>query len=41
MVLRYWNDQVFNELEAVLEDVWRALGWGLGGDNPSPPKPSP
>jgi very-short-patch-repair endonuclease len=38
-VLRYWNDQIFKDLQAVLEDVWRELG--LEGENPSPPKPSP
>jgi very-short-patch-repair endonuclease len=39
MVLRYWNDQVFNDMTAVLEDIWRGLG--LGSENPSPPQPSP
>lgn len=36
-VKRYWNNQVLNELDAVLEDIARALE---GIDPHSPPHPS-
>ena len=36
-VLRFWNNEVFGELDGVLEVIRRAL---VGGDeNPSPPNP--
>jgi very-short-patch-repair endonuclease len=34
-VLRFWNNQVLQELEVVKEVIWTAL------QNPSPPRPSP
>jgi very-short-patch-repair endonuclease len=33
-VLRFWNNQVLNETDAVVKAIWDAL-------NPSPPQPSP
>ena len=33
-VLRFWNNEVLNETDAVVQAVWSAL-------NPSPPQPSP
>jgi very-short-patch-repair endonuclease len=33
-VLRFWNNQVLNETEAVVQSIWDVL-------NPSPPQPSP
>ena len=33
-VLRYWNNEVLNETDAVVQAIWGAL-------NPSPPQPSP
>jgi len=33
-VLRFWNNEVLNETDAVLQKIWDAL-------NPSPPQPSP
>ncbi len=35
-ILRFWNDQVLRETEAVLEAIWNALG-----DTPSPQPASP
>ncbi|MBP0598574.1 endonuclease domain-containing protein [Herbaspirillum sp. LeCh32-8] len=34
MVLRFWNNEVLNETDAVVQAIWNAL-------NPSPPQPSP
>jgi very-short-patch-repair endonuclease len=36
-VLRFWNNEVLNETEAVKEAIWRALK----AQNPSPSRPSP
>ena len=36
-VLRFWNNEVLNETEAVKETIWRALR----ARNPSPSRPSP
>ena len=33
-VLRFWNNEVLNETDAVIQVIWDAL-------NPSPPQPSP
>lgn len=33
-VLRFWNNEVLNETDAVVQVIWDAL-------NPSPPQPSP
>ncbi|HWW99877.1 endonuclease domain-containing protein [Collimonas sp.] len=33
-VLRFWNNEVLNETEMVVQAIWHAL-------NPSPPQPSP
>ena len=33
-VLRFWNNEVLNETDAVVQSIWNAL-------NPSPPRPSP
>ena len=38
-VLRFWNNQVFEEMEGVLEVIWQALR--VRGGTPSPPQPSP
>jgi very-short-patch-repair endonuclease len=38
LVLRFWNNQVFEEMDGVLETTWRAL---KSRTNPSPPQPSP
>lgn len=32
--LRFWNNEVLNETEAVVQTIWNVL-------NPSPPQPSP
>jgi very-short-patch-repair endonuclease len=37
MVLRFWNNHVFSEMDSVLECIWSALA----RDTPSPPQPSP
>ena len=37
-VLRFWNHQVFDEMDGVLEVIWQAL---KARANPSPPLPSP
>ncbi len=34
-VLRFWNNEVLHEIEAVKESIWRAL------QTPSPSQPSP
>lgn len=39
-VKRYWNNQVLNELDAVLEDIARALE-GIAPHSPPPSQPSP
>jgi very-short-patch-repair endonuclease len=33
-VLRFWNNEILNEMDAVVQAIWNAL-------NPSPPRPSP
>ncbi|MBB5392742.1 MULTISPECIES: endonuclease domain-containing protein [unclassified Herbaspirillum] len=33
-VLRFWNNEVLNETDVVVQEIWNAL-------NPSPPQPSP
>ncbi len=35
-VLRFWNNEILSEIEAVKEIIWRALK-----DHPSPPRSSP
>jgi very-short-patch-repair endonuclease len=35
-VLRFWNNEILWEIEAVRESIWKALK-----DNPSPPQSSP
>ena len=42
-VLRFWNNQVLQETEAVVELIWAALKDGTEGQelDPSPPQPSP
>ena len=37
-VLRFWNNEVLQEMEAVKEQIWRAV---QEKNNPSPPRPSP
>ncbi len=34
IVIRFWNNEVLNETDAVVQIIWDAL-------NPSPPRPSP
>ena len=36
-VMRFWNNQVLNELESVVESIWLELE----RRNPSPPQPAP
>ena len=36
-VLRFWNNEVLQEIEAVKERIWRAVE----EETPSPPQPSP
>ena len=36
-VMRFWNNQVLNEIESVVESIWLELE----RLNPSPPQPSP
>jgi very-short-patch-repair endonuclease len=33
-VLRYWNNEVLNQTDEVVQSIWNVL-------NPSPPQPSP
>jgi very-short-patch-repair endonuclease len=33
-VLRFWNNEILNETDAVVQTIWNVL-------NPSPPRPSP
>jgi very-short-patch-repair endonuclease len=33
-VLRFWNNDVLNQTDAVVQNIWNVL-------NPSPPQPSP
>ncbi len=44
-VLRFWNNQVLQEIDAVVEAIWTALLEESGCDGshspPSPPRPSP
>ena len=35
-IMRFWNNQVLNEIEPVVEAIWLELE-----DTPSPPQPSP
>ncbi|MBL8450692.1 MAG: endonuclease domain-containing protein [Dechloromonas sp.] len=37
-ILRYWNNQVLEETDAVVEAIWRVL---TDVADPSPPQPSP
>lgn len=39
-VLRFWNNQVLEQTDAVLESIWNCLH-ALESGNPSPPQPSP
>ena len=39
-VLRFWNNQVLEETDAVADAIWAALHAEAGID-PSPPRPSP
>lgn len=40
--LRFWNNQVLEETEAVVEVIWRAVVAEFDPDlDPSPPQPSP
>ena len=39
-VLRFWNNQVLDETDAVADAIWAALHAESGID-PSPPRPSP
>ena len=39
-VLRFWNNQVLEETDAVVDAIWAALHAESGID-PSPPRPSP
>ncbi len=39
-VLRFWNNQVLEETDAVLDSIWNCLQAFESG-NPSPPQPSP
>lgn len=39
-VLRFWNNQVLNETDAVVDAIWAALHVE-SGIAPSPPRPSP
>jgi very-short-patch-repair endonuclease len=38
LVLRFWNNQVFDEMDGVLEAIWRVL---KARANPSPSRPPP
>ena len=42
-VLRFWNNQVFGEMDGVLESIWNALlaRSDVCRRTPSPPQPSP
>ena len=44
-VLRFWNNQVLQETDAVVEVIWAAVHEGSGDEGlpfpPSPPRPSP
>ena len=43
-VMRFWNNQVLLEADAVAEAIWAALHEKSGADSlsaPSPPRPSP
>src|SRR5207253_1294684 len=40
LVLRFWNTQIYDELEPVLETVYQACQ-GRGEQPPSPPTPLP
>jgi very-short-patch-repair endonuclease len=41
-VLRFWNNQVLEEIDSVVEVIWEALRRDvISGDTPSPPIPSP
>lgn len=39
LVLRFWNNQMFDEMNGVLETIWQALR--ARDSAPSPPRPSP
>jgi len=36
-ILRFWNNQVLEQTDTVVEAIWQELI----GSNPSPPQPSP
>ncbi len=40
-VLRFWNNQVLQEIDAVVEVIWAALQRETPSPAPSPPRPSP
>ena len=40
-ILRFWNNQVLQEIDAVAEVIWKALQREAPGSTPSPPRPSP
>ncbi|MCX7154872.1 MAG: endonuclease domain-containing protein [Rhodocyclales bacterium] len=40
-VLRFWNNQVLQEMDAVVEVIWAALQNKTPIPSPSPPRPSP
>ncbi|MFH1869463.1 MAG: endonuclease domain-containing protein [Pseudomonadota bacterium] len=40
-VLRFWNNQVLHETDAVVEVIWAALQSDAPVATPSPPRPSP
>jgi len=40
-VLRFWNNQVLQEMDAVVEAIWTALQGETAISNPSPSRPPP
>ena len=40
-VLRFWNNQVLQEIDSVVEVIWAALQRDTPIPAPSPPRPSP
>ena len=40
-VLRFWNNQVLQEMDVVVEVIWVALQVDARAGTPSPPRPSP
>ena len=39
-VLRFWNNQVLQDIDSVVEVIWAALQGGVELGTPSPPQPS-